>query len=171
MEPIEQIVADLIEDQLVQGAGDFEVFTVEDMLAEDEIFEELLEEEVKAVGDGEASTVSSRARQSGPMRYIPRNRERAHDDLVANYFSANPIYTDEMFRRRFRMNRPLFLHIVDGLSNWSPYFTQRVDAIGRQGLSLLQKCTTAIRMLAYGTSTDQLDEVLKIAASTCLDIL
>jgi hypothetical protein len=26
-------------------------------------------------------------------------------------------------------------------------------------------------MLAYGTSADQLDEVLKIAASTCLDIL
>jgi hypothetical protein len=26
-------------------------------------------------------------------------------------------------------------------------------------------------MLAYGTSADKLDEVLKIAASTCLDIL
>jgi hypothetical protein len=26
-------------------------------------------------------------------------------------------------------------------------------------------------MLTYGTSTDQLDEVLKIAASTCLEIL
>jgi hypothetical protein len=26
-------------------------------------------------------------------------------------------------------------------------------------------------MLAYGTSADQLDEVLKIAASTCLEIL
>jgi hypothetical protein len=69
------------------------------------------------------------------------------------------------------MNRPLFLRIVDGLSNWSPYFTQRVDAIGRQGISPLQQCTAAIRMLAYGTSANQLDEVLKIAASTCLDIL
>jgi hypothetical protein len=116
MEPIEQIVADLIEDQLVEGADDFEVFTVEDMLAEDEIFEELLEEEVKAVGDGEASSVSRRPQRSGPRRYIPRNRERAHDDLVANYFSANPIYTDEMFRRRFRMNRPLFLRIVMDLA-------------------------------------------------------
>jgi hypothetical protein len=86
------------------------------MLAEDEIFEELLEEEVKAVGDGEASSVSRRPRRSGPRRYIPRNRERAHDDLVANYFSANPIYTDEMFRRRFRMNRPLFLRIVMDLA-------------------------------------------------------
>jgi hypothetical protein len=134
MEPIEKIVADLIEDE-VGDADDFEVFSVEDMLAEDEIFEELLEEEFKAVG--EASSVSRHPRWSGPRRYIPRNRECAHDDLVDNYFSANPIYIDEMFRRRFRMNRPLFLRIVDGLSNWSPYFTQRVDAIGRQGLSPL----------------------------------
>lgn len=69
------------------------------------------------------------------------------------------------------MNKPLFLRIVHTLSDWSPYFTQRPDATGRGGLSPLQKCIVAIRMLAYGTSADQLDEVLKIAASTCLDIL
>jgi len=69
------------------------------------------------------------------------------------------------------MNKPLFLRIVHALSDWSPYITQRPDATGRNGLSPLQKCTAAIRMLAYGTSADQLDEVLKIAASTCLEIL
>ena len=69
------------------------------------------------------------------------------------------------------MNKPLFLRIVEILSNWDPYFTQRVDATGRDGHSPLQKCTAAIRMLAYGSPADQLDEVLKIAASTCLEIL
>ena len=69
------------------------------------------------------------------------------------------------------MNKPLFLRIVEILSNWDPYFTQRVDATGRDGHSPLQKCTTAIRMLAYGSSADQLDKVLKIKASTCLEIL
>jgi hypothetical protein len=93
MEPIEQIVADLIEDQLVEGADDFEVFTVEDMVAEDEIFEELLEEEVKATGDGEASSVSHRRRQSGLRRYIPRNREQAHDDLVPIIFLKDQMAT------------------------------------------------------------------------------
>jgi len=158
----------------VQDVEDFdpaEVFTVEDMLAEDGILEDMIQEELKAYIDGEASTVSRHRRQTGPCRYIPRNREAAHDDLVAIYFSTNPIYTDEMFRRRFRMNKPLFLRIVHALSDWSPYFTQRPDATGRNGLSPLQKCTVAIRMLAYGTSADQLDEVLKIAASTCLEIL
>ncbi|XP_062232833.1 uncharacterized protein LOC133930168 [Phragmites australis] len=127
---------------------------------------------MKADIDRRSSTVPHRRRQQiGPRRYIPRNREKGHDDLVANYFSANPIYTDKMFRRRFRMTRPLFLRIVDNLREWSPYFTQRVDATGRDSLSPLQKCTAAIRMPAYGSSADQLDEVLKIAASTCLEIL
>lgn len=151
-----------------------EVFTVEDFLEEDEILEEYrnkIGEELMASVDGEASSVPRRRRQSGPRRYVPRNREAGHDDLVANYFSANPIYTDEMFRRRFRMNKPLFLRIVETLGQWSPYFTQRVDAIGRHGHSPLQKCTAAIRMLGYGTSADQLDEVLKIAASTSLECL
>lgn len=159
----------------LQDVEDFdptEVFTVEDMLEEDEILEDIAAEEFKAGIDEEASTGSRRRRrQSGSRRYIPRNREAGHEDLVANYFSANPIYTDEMFRRRFRMNKSLFLRIVHTLSDWSPYFTQRPDATGRSGLSPLQKCTAAIRMLAYGTSADQLDEVLKIAASTCLEIL
>nr|XP_034594641.1 uncharacterized protein LOC117856369 [Setaria viridis] len=66
------------------------------------------------------------------------------------------------------MSKPLFLRIVSELSNWDPFFTRRVDATGRDGHSPLQKCTAAIRMLAYGSPADQLDEVLKIAASTSL---
>jgi hypothetical protein len=69
------------------------------------------------------------------------------------------------------MNRPLFFRIVAALSDWDPFFTQRVDATGRDGHSPLQKCTAAIRMLAYGSPADQLNEVLKIAASTALECL
>ncbi|XP_044407151.1 uncharacterized protein [Triticum aestivum] len=69
------------------------------------------------------------------------------------------------------MRKPLFLRIVSALGDWSPYFTNRVDATNREGLSPLQKCTAAIRMLAYGTSADQLDEVLSIGASTSLECL
>jgi hypothetical protein len=73
----------------LQDAEDFdptEVFTVDDMLTEDEILEYIVAEEFKADMDGEASTIPHRRRQSGPRRYIPRNREASHDDLVANYF-------------------------------------------------------------------------------------
>jgi hypothetical protein len=155
----------------VSGFHDFDpadIYTMEDFLVEDKIIakiEKRIREKRKAGG------AHRRRRNSGPRRFIPRDREVAHEDLVANYFSANPRYTDEMFRRRFRMARPLFLRIVEALSNWSPYFQQRLDATGRQGLSPLQKCTAAIRMLAYGTSADQLDEVLKIGESTTLECL
>jgi hypothetical protein len=49
----------------LQDAEDFdhtEVFTVDDMLAEDEILEDIVAEEFKADMDGEASTVSHRRR-------------------------------------------------------------------------------------------------------------
>ncbi|CAG7890020.1 unnamed protein product, partial [Brassica rapa] len=77
-----------------------------------------------------------------------------------------------MFRHRFRMNKTLFLRIVQSLSTELPYFQQRRNAHGRLGLSALQKCTAAIRMLAYGQSGDMYDEYLRLGESTsrlCLD--
>ncbi|XP_024013935.1 uncharacterized protein LOC112088021 [Eutrema salsugineum] len=52
------------------------------------------------------------------------------------------------------MNKPLFMHIVWKLSNKVPYFGQKKDALGRCSLSALQKCTAAIRLLAYDTAAD-----------------
>jgi hypothetical protein len=52
------------------------------------------------------------------------------------------------------MRRSLFLRIVDALSEWSPFFKLRYDATNRPGLSPIQKCTTAIRQLATGSTAD-----------------
>lgn len=90
---------------------------------------------------------------------------------MEDYFAAEPLYTKSMFRTRFRMNRRLFLRIVNALGQCSPYFTYRVDCTGRIGLSPLQKCTAAMRMLAYGTPADALDEYLKIGKCTSLECL
>jgi hypothetical protein len=98
---------------------------MEDLITEDEIFDKIVAE---VELEGEASSVCRHRRLTVPKRYIPRNRGQAHDDLVTNYFSANQ-YADEMFRRRLQMNKQLVLCVVDGLSNWSLYFTQRVDTI------------------------------------------
>jgi hypothetical protein len=57
------------------------------------------------------------------------------------------------------------------LGEYSPYFTQREDACNRRGLSPLQKCTAALRLLAYGGAADSIDEYLKLARSTALDYL
>ncbi|XP_047961504.1 uncharacterized protein LOC125206269 [Salvia hispanica] len=42
----------------------------------------------------------------------------------------------------------------------------REDGIGRPGLTPLQKCTVAIRQLAYGTASDMFDEYLHVGETT-----
>ncbi|XP_048610413.1 uncharacterized protein LOC106395244 isoform X1 [Brassica napus] len=64
------------------------------------------------------------------------------------------------------MNKPLFMHIVDQLSNEVLYFREKKDGLGRISLSPLQKCTAAIRVLAYGSATDAVNEYLRLGETT-----
>jgi hypothetical protein len=139
----------------------------EDFMAEQEAFDSVAASIVAKLK--EQHEAESSRRRSKPRLYIFRDHEHAHEELVSQYFSEFPVYTDLMFRTRFRMRKSLFLHIVTALGAWSPYFTQRTDATNREGLSPLIKCTAAMRMLAYGTPADSLDENLKIGKSTTLD--
>ncbi|XP_020963956.1 uncharacterized protein LOC107611361 [Arachis ipaensis] len=104
-------------------------------------------------------------------RWINRDREAGYDRLFQDYFADDPVYNADIFRRRFRMRRHVFLRIVDALSNVYPYFQQKVDATGRRGLSPLQKCTAAIRMLAYGVAADAVDDYVRIGESTTIECL
>uniref|UniRef100_A0A0D3BTK1 DDE Tnp4 domain-containing protein n=1 Tax=Brassica oleracea var. oleracea TaxID=109376 RepID=A0A0D3BTK1_BRAOL len=63
--------------------------------------------------------------------YIKRQREQGHLQLWNDYFSEDATYPSHMFGRRFRMNKPLFMRIVDRLSAEIPYFQQRRYATGR----------------------------------------
>ena len=89
------------EDDLPE-ADDFdptEVFTMEDFLAEDEIVEEFVRkigDGLKADIEGRTSSVTRRRRQSGPRRYIPRNREADHDDLVLSLITFLQILSTPM---------------------------------------------------------------------------
>ena len=82
---------------------------------------------------------------------LDRKRERGHDMLFYDYFHpTKALFTPKQFRRRFRMSRPLFSRIMDGVKVYDDWFIAKEDAIGKVGLSSYQKCTAAIRMLAYG---------------------
>uniref|UniRef100_A0A0D3ABL9 Uncharacterized protein n=1 Tax=Brassica oleracea var. oleracea TaxID=109376 RepID=A0A0D3ABL9_BRAOL len=59
------------------------------------------------------------------------------------------------------MNNPLFMRIVGQLSNEVEFFRQKKDALGRLSLSPFQKCTAAIRILAYGIISLFGDEYLR----------
>ncbi|GJT11792.1 ALP1-like protein [Tanacetum coccineum] len=114
--------------------------------------------------------------------YIYRERVEAEARLMADYFGPRPKYPDYYFRLRYRMSRKLFLDIVSGIENYiethhplSPhfdFFRVRPDATGVPGFSVIMKCTSAIRQLAYGVTPDSLDEYLQMGshcARDCLD--
>jgi hypothetical protein len=95
-----------------------------------------LEQKIEAEIEAESAR-SSIGRGGYTRRYINRDHEGDHNRLVAKYFSDSPLYTDNQFRRRFRMRRHLFLRIVEAPSVWSPYFRLRRDAFSKVGLSPL----------------------------------
>ncbi|XP_021729341.1 protein ALP1-like [Chenopodium quinoa] len=95
-----------------------------------------------------------------------REREKGHFQLYNDYFAINPVYSENHFRRRFRMHKPLFCRIMNKVVEGDPFFQQRRNAAGRLGLSPLQKCTAAIRMLAYGVAPDAVDEYIRMGQTT-----
>lgn len=64
------------------------------------------------------------------------------------------------------MYHPLFLRILEHLQQGDEYFVQKYDTMGHLSLSGLQKMTTAVRMLAYDTTANAIDEYVRIGEST-----
>ena len=65
----------------------------------------------------------------------------------------------------------MFNRIREGVVAYGPYFECKEDALGKLGFSSYQKCTAAIRMLAYGIPGDLIDEYVRMSESTCLEAL
>ncbi|XP_073021570.1 uncharacterized protein [Primulina eburnea] len=100
---------------------------------------------------------------------INRDRAAAEQRLYNDYFSDSPMYGEAMFKRRFRMSRRLFLHIMTSIQEQDNYFVQKADVLGRPGLTPYQKITAAMRILAYGVGADATDEYIKIGESTAIE--
>ncbi|GKB72033.1 ALP1-like protein isoform X1 [Tanacetum coccineum] len=64
------------------------------------------------------------------------------------------------------MARPFFNQLVTDVSNHDPFFRTNMDCTGRQAISGLLKCTSAIRQLAYDVHADFLDEYMQISERT-----
>ena len=74
------------------------IYTMEDFMAEEEIIEKIelrISDSIKARTAANASGRRRCRRRGGTRIIIPRNREAGHEDIVANYFSDNPIYTNK----------------------------------------------------------------------------
>ncbi|XP_024004407.1 putative nuclease HARBI1 [Eutrema salsugineum] len=129
------------------------------------VFETAVDAAVDAALEYQAPTKAKKKRA-----YIERQREIGDQQLWNHYFREDATYPPHIFRRRFRMNKPLFMHI-ERLSEKVSFFQKKRDATGRYGLSTIQKCTTAIRILAYGCASDAVDEYLRLGETTALRCL
>ena len=90
----------------------------------DQYFDQTFENLCNVYGDQEDERKTRKK-----IVFIERNREEGHLPLWNDYFSDTPTYPENLFRRRFIMNKPLFMHIVDRLSNEVQFFRQKKDGI------------------------------------------
>jgi hypothetical protein len=102
-------------------------------------------------------------------RYNERDRLQGHGRLFLDYFAESPVYTSNLFQKRFRMRRSLFLRIQSAVEGHDDYFIQKKDNAQRLGFSSFQKIIVALRMLAYGVIADFMDEYVRIGASTIME--
>ncbi|XP_021773292.1 putative nuclease HARBI1 [Chenopodium quinoa] len=112
----------------------------------------------------QAVTQQRRRKSTEPRK--DRRREEGHARLYNDYFAEVPVYPSSLFRRRFRMRKHVFERLLNAVTQHDPWFQQRRDAAGRLGLSPLQKCTAAVRQLAYGCASDACDEYVRISEAT-----
>ncbi|CAL8998172.1 unnamed protein product [Prunus brigantina] len=112
-----------------------------------------------------------RGSQVGRRRNVDRHRHSRGKNLLEDYFIPTALYSYVDFRRRFRMQPHLFNKVMHDICNYDAYFVQKCDATGVLGLLPEQKLTAVIRMLAYGASADQVDEVARMGKSTTLEAL
>jgi hypothetical protein len=84
---------------------------------EQEYLEELQDQVMAELRDDIEMLEEGSRQNSGPRRYLARPHEEANQRLMDDYFMENPLYNSTIFRRRFRMRRPLFLRIVHALGD------------------------------------------------------
>lgn len=72
---------------------------------------------------------------SSSRRYILRDREARHVQLMTDYFNPSCLFPTKKFRRRFRMSHSLFDRILYGVTHANNYFQLRPDCRGKQGFT------------------------------------
>ncbi|CAL8097586.1 unnamed protein product [Prunus armeniaca] len=124
-----------------------------------------------AVAMLEEENQSRRGSREGRASNVDRHRHCRGKNLLEDYFIPQSLYSDVHFRARYRMQPHLFNKVMHDICNYDDYFVQKKNCAGDLGLLPEQKFTAVIRMLAYGSSADQVDEIARMGKSTILESL
>jgi hypothetical protein len=137
---------------------------------EDDLALRVMIESLGEVNEG-TKVGSSGGSRPGKRGNVDRDSVKGHDRIVRDYFADPPVYPAPLFRRRFRMQRSLFLRVMQVVCKFDPYFVQKRNAVGLLGLSSIQKCTATLRMLTYGVGGDATDEYCRLASSIAMEAM
>lgn len=142
---------------------------VMDLLAEGEE-DEMAFNAIMAVSPSRTNP-SARIGGSYPGRAPNKKRDPhgRHFRLLQQYFAPDAVYNDRDFRNRFRISKSLYSVVHRGVVETDEYFVQKPNAAGKVGISSLLKVTAAIRVLAYASAADSIDENLEMSDSTVLE--
>jgi hypothetical protein len=106
---------------------------------------------------------------AGGAANLDRSREADHVHLYADYFHLESVLYRNYFRHRFRMSRNFFGRIIEVVCLHDLYFRCKLDATAKFGFSYCQKCSAAIRMLAYGVAGSLVYEYMCMSGSICIE--
>ena len=106
-----------------------------------------------------------------PRQSVDRHRDVGLETLLNDWFVEEPKYDEDYFRKKFRMNKNMFLQIVSDIEERYPYFQEGYDARGKKSFTAIQKCVSAVKQLATGNPPDEYDEYLCMAARTSRETL
>jgi hypothetical protein len=65
----------------------------------------------------------------------------------------------------------MFMKFVFGVREYDDYFMCKTDCTGLYGFSSIQKCTAALRCIAYGAPYDTNENYLHMDESTCFETM
>ncbi|KAL5158501.1 hypothetical protein HKD37_15G042953 [Glycine soja] len=142
---------DMSEKQLQDHAKYCDYISCVDTLLDQMIDEELednTKEEVTRLILETHKQVEVTCRHKLRRKVVRQNHEELHDQLFNDYFSENL-----------------------APNNHNEYFQIRINVTCRKGISLLQKCTTVLHILAYGSLADDVDAYIRIVETTIVECL
>ena len=100
-------------------------------------------------------------------QYIKWDHERARACVHLDYWgSPTPLFNDRMFERTFRVTRRVADLLLSTVAAKEPFFTDRVDALGKAAICPKVKILMALKLLAYGCSPSAFHDYFQMGLST-----
>jgi hypothetical protein len=130
-------------------------------------FMDTLEVAVQSIVDN--SNRSHGGSRQGKRKNRDRHAGAEWQKFVQSYWGTDteePTYTEEHFRRRFRMSRAIFLVIHDAVVLTDPSFRRQSDCTGRVGISSYLKVAGCVQYMCIGIAHDQHEYLFGISEST-----